>query len=55
MRDFLSVFTITLLVFLLSMPFLLKACDREFDYQQAKVAQWQLDNQSEKPFKDFNE
>lgn len=55
MREVLSIFLITLLVSLFLMPFVLKACDREYDYQQAKIKQWQIEAYQEKPLKNFNE
>lgn len=55
MKELLSGFSIILLLTLLCTPFVLKSCDREYDYQQAKYSQWELDRQSEKPFKNFNE
>lgn len=55
MKELLSCFSIILLLTLLCTPFVLKSCDREYEYQNAKYAQWAVDNQSEKPFKNFNE
>lgn len=40
MKDAIKGFSVTLLLFLLLMPFILNACDKEYDYQRATVQQW---------------
>lgn len=40
MKDAVMGFSVTLILFLMLMPLILKACDREYDYQQATVQQW---------------
>lgn len=48
-------FSVIAIFSILFMCLLLKACDREYDYQQAKYDQWKSDRIAERPYKSFNE
>lgn len=53
--DMLKLFVVMLLGTLIMSPLLMKACDADYEYQQAKYSQWQQDSQLNKPFTDFTE
>lgn len=53
-KEFFCMFIITVMGGILLTPLLMKACDAEYEYQQAKAEQWQKDLKEGKPFTDFN-
>lgn len=52
--DMLKFFALVLLGTVLTTPLLMKACDAEYEYQQAKQEQWQQDSKDGVAFTDFN-
>jgi len=53
MKSILQGSLITVLVTFGIMPFVLHACDREQQYQQAKISQWQKDIKQGKNFTEY--
>lgn len=54
LKEVLYTFTVMIMGAIIITPLLMKACDAEYEYQQAKSAQWQQDIKDGKPFTDFN-
>ncbi len=55
MKEFIKFLSFQVAAFLIFTPVILKACDREHEYQQAKYDQWKSDRIAERPYKSFNE
>lgn len=53
-KEVLYTFIIIFMGAIILTPILIKACDAEYEYQQAKSEQWQQDIKDGKPFTDFN-
>lgn len=55
MKKFISYTALQILAIVIITPLILKACDREAEYQEAKYAQWEYERKNNLPYTTFSE